>query len=622
MATDTTTIAERDFIDGYISEEASLPRGTGRRTPSKSMQKVRVAGGRNSSLYLAHSYHTKVPPEAIQPFIEHFTRPGDLILDPFCGSGMTGVAATLTGRRAILSDLSPASIHLAWNHTRACDPKALAEGFATVEAAVGPRLTEIYRTTDDNGKPALIHWTLWSTHHRCPECRKGFQLWDVVDRKSGRLGPTIRCPHCARLIKRSTLTTKGSRPAWISGKTADGRRFEKAPSVADIKRALSVRKEDIQAWYPTTPVTADREMYIRCALQLQGIETVADFYTPRNLEALALLWQEIMRLSDERVRRALAFAFTNTAWHGTRMRRFNARGGQRPLTGTLYIPQLSSEANVLEVMRNKISSLQRYYRSFRPRGPDVAIRLGSAAQISAIRNDSIDYVFTDPPFGSNIFYADCNLIWESWLGRLTDATQEAVVNRSLSRSAGGKSLSDYAGLIGDSMREIARVLKPGGWATVVFHNTDAEVWQAISDAAVSAGFSFHEAASLDRLQQSPKGYKGRSGEEDVAHFDVVFNLRKPAKKVRAPRPRKGIKPDLGSILVKLVADHPEIARRGLQGVHAELMRRLASSGRGEFVDYATVRSIWEEMQLGGTGRQHQLSKTFSRASRSAASRAR
>ena len=110
-------------------------------------------------------------------------------------------------------------------------------------------------------------------------------------------------------------------------------------------------------------------MYIRCALQLQGIASVADFYTARNLEALALLWQEIMAVADDRIRRALAFAFTNTAWHGTRMRRFNARGGQRPLTGTLYIPQLSSEANVLEVMRNKIDQLQRYYRSYRPRAP-------------------------------------------------------------------------------------------------------------------------------------------------------------------------------------------------------------------------------------------------------------
>src|SRR5215475_11163616 len=179
-----------------------------------------------------------------------------------------------------------------------------------------------------------------------------------------------------------------------------------------------------------------------------------------------------MAVADERIRRALAFAFTNTAWHGTRMRRFNARGGQRPLTGTLYIPQLSSEANVLEVMRNKIGQLQRYYRAYRPHGVDLpAIVLGSATDLAGIPDNTIDYVFTDPPFGSNIFYADCNLIWESWLGRITDVTLEAVVNRSLPIASGGKGLHEYSELMADSLREMARVLKPGGWATIVFHNT-------------------------------------------------------------------------------------------------------------------------------------------------------
>jgi hypothetical protein len=387
-------------------------------------------------------------------------------------------------------------------------------------------------------------------------------------------------------------------PAWIAYETAEGKRAEKAASPEDVERALSKWREGSGVWHPDTPIGSEREMYIRCALQLRGIASIADFYTSRNLQALALMWQEIMRVSDDRVRRALAFAFTNTAWHGTRMRRFNARGGQRPLTGTLYIPQLSSEANVLEVFRNKIGQLQRYYRSFQPHGVQApAVQLGSATQLSSIPDGSIDYVFTDPPFGSNIFYADCNLIWESWLGRLTDMASEAVVNRSLSVEKGGKSLETYAGLIGGAMREMARVLKPGGWATVVFHNTDGAVWQAIRDAAEQAGFSFHEAASLDRRQQSHKGYKGRSGIEDVAHFDVVFNLRKSAVSAgnlqrAGQRPKASV--DLPKLIAAIMKDK-KLAMHGLQGVHAEVMRRIASNGSNVFVDYSAVRTIWEPL---------------------------
>ena len=75
-----------------------------------------------STTYRAHSYHTKVPPSAITPFIEAFTNPGDLVSDPFCGSGMTGVAALEVGRNALLSDLSPAAVHIARNYTAPCDP--------------------------------------------------------------------------------------------------------------------------------------------------------------------------------------------------------------------------------------------------------------------------------------------------------------------------------------------------------------------------------------------------------------------------------------------------------------------------------------------------------------------
>lgn len=591
--------SHRDFISGYITPNEGLPHGSGSVPVTKPLPNLRVTGGRNSTFYLAHSYHTKLPPEVIRPFIEHYTLPGDVVLDPFCGSGMTGVAAALSGRRAILNDLSPAAVHLAWNHTRPCDPDALAEGFSAIETRLQERFQNLYRTTHTDGQPAVIHWTLWSAKHRCPFCSNKFLLWEVMDRTSGRLGNVITCPRCKKLIRRSELKTLESVPAWISYETQDGKRFEKIATEDDIKRARAHRRESIVTWFPNTPVEADREMHIRCALHLRGVSTVADFYTSRNLEALSLLWHEISSFPNERVRRALAFAFTNTAWHGTRMRRFNARGGQRPLTGTLYIPQLSSEANVLEVMRNKIGQLQRYYRGYHPQGVDLpAVLLNSATNLSEIPDCSIDYVFTDPPFGSNIFYADCNLIWESWLGRLTDVAKEAVVNRSLSVDKGGKSLTSYAFLIENAMREIARVLKPGGWATVVFHNTDAAVWRAIQDAANSAGFVFHEASSLDRQQLSHKGYKGRSGSENVAHFDVVFNLRKSKSKTKS-RSRQNKKFDLAA-LIKSVARDTVAVKRGLQGIHAEVMRRLASREKTAFVNYADVRAIWEEIRMSET----------------------
>ena len=588
---------ERDFVAGYLDADTPLPTTSGSAVPAAPPTKRSVVGGRNSSLYLAHSYHTKVPPEAITPFIEHFTQPGDVVLDPFSGSGMTGVAAALAGRCAILNDLSPAAAHLAWNHTQPCLPADLKAGFQKIEDALAARFAEIYATTDEDGAPAQIRWTIWSTRHRCPNCSKEFLLWDTVDQSSGRVGRGSTCPRCLAQFDRRRFEVIENVPAWISFQRQDRTRGLKSATSEDIAAAQSYRREDIHSWFPTTPLGPDREMFQRCALHLQGVRTVADMYTARNLLALSLIWAEIQKIANPRIQRALAFAFTNTAWHGTRMRRFNARGGHRPLTGTLYVPQLSSEANVLTVMRKKIGQLGTFYRSYTPTAAALPrVLIGSATALDTIASNSIDYVFTDPPFGSNIFYADCNVIWESWLGRVTDPTLEAVVNKSLGEAAGGKTLETYAELMAGAMNEIARVLKPGSWATVVFHNTDAQVWSALRDAAATAGFQFHEASSLDRQQQSHKGYKGREGKEDVAHFDVVMNLRKPGGEAHADYAAPVSEADLAE-LIKQVARDPAVAANGVQGIHAEVMRQLISRGSPWFPDFSDVRRLWAERTL-------------------------
>jgi DNA modification methylase len=54
-----------------------------------------VSEGKNNPIYNAHSYHTKVPHPAIMRYILHYTQPGDIVLDGFAGTGMTGVAANL-----------------------------------------------------------------------------------------------------------------------------------------------------------------------------------------------------------------------------------------------------------------------------------------------------------------------------------------------------------------------------------------------------------------------------------------------------------------------------------------------------------------------------------------------
>lgn len=516
-----------------------------------------IRGGKGTPVYLAHSYPTKVPPEAIEPLIEHFTRPGDVVVDSFAGSGMTGVAAMRLGRHAYLNDLSPLAGHISRNVTTPCDADELRMAAGAILAASRDVLESSYRgRCTACGSWAELEWLLWGETVACPDCAAPVRLWDAgFDRARGIMPRLVRCNACKAEFSKQSASLIESAPVWarVSCRSCQ-RSSERSPLHSDVAVALESDLMPIKDWYPRVPVRNDREMYLRSALHIRGINEVADFYTRRNLRVLARLWNEILTWPNLRARQALAFAFTNTAWHGTRMRRFNARGGQRPLTGTLYIPQMSVEVNVARVFAHKIAQLGRFYEDWPTDPGRVHVHTGSATNLGQVPDGSADYVFTDPPFGSNIFYADCNLIGEAWLGQLTPTAKEAVVNRSLSVAAGGKTVNDYHGLMAEAFAEITRILKPRAWATVVFQNTDPTVWAALQDAAQSAGLTLEQAAMLDKTQHSHKGYKGRSGAENVAAFDMVLNLR-----------RDGISRPLRSALVReeRIAQAADFLRRHL-----------------------------------------------------------
>lgn len=491
-----------------------------------------VKAGKATAIYNAHSYHTKVPPQGIEPYIAHYTNPGDLVLDPFCGSGMTGVAALMQGRRVILNDLSSAAIHIAYNYCTPVDVTALRQEFERIKLAVKDEFDWLYGTICDRcGCPATIQYTVWSDVFECDRCSAKLILWDLaVNQETGKLQETFTCPECSKEQTKARLRWLCSVPMITKYDCPNCRphRSEHKTTKAEKERISEIDKMKLDYWYPNTPFDQSWEMW-RGVHRDHGITDISKFYTKRNLRALSRWWNEAENVKDKRLGSAIRFLITSTYRRSSIMTTWNIlRLGQASMSGTLYVPSLIVENNILDLLESKTKQIIAGFKAIQFRSSDKMVRVGSATSLDDIPDHSVDYVFTDPPFGSNIFYADCNLIWESWLGQFTDQSLEAVVHV---KHKNKNILLDYTRLMTEAFREMYRVLKPGRWASVVFHNSDDRIWQTILDAVETAGFELVEINSFDKEQLSFKGIRGAKGLEKVTNKDIVLNLRKPGPNI-------------------------------------------------------------------------------------------
>ena len=187
------------------------------------------------------------------------------------------------------------------------------------------------------------------------------------------------------------------------------------------------------------------------------------------------------------------------------------------LSGTLYIPTNSISYSAIFMFESRINDIARAMGLFDVHS-DVIVSNQSTTDLRNIPNNSIDYIFTDPPFGSNLNYSELNYLTESWLKVKTNNIPEAIMN-----PVQGKKLLEYQALMSKCFKEYFRVLKPARWITIEFHNSQNAVWNAIQEALLSSGFIVADVRTLDKKQTSLKQATSTS----VVKQDLVISAYKP-----------------------------------------------------------------------------------------------
>jgi len=167
-------------------------------------------------------------------------------------------------------------------------------------------------------------------------------------------------------------------------------------------------------------------------------------------------------------------------------------------SGVLYISSLPVEKNIFEGVRRKVETFKTAFATVSGSRSSVVVHNASSANLQ-LRDRSVNYIFTDPPFGDYIPYSEINQLSEAWLGKLTNRKEEIIVS-----SAQGKSVTEYGDLMADVFSEMRRVLADDGKATVVFHSAKASVWRALMEAYRAAGLTVRISSVLDKVQTSFK----------------------------------------------------------------------------------------------------------------------
>lgn len=381
-----------------------------------------------------HGYFTKQAWDIVQTYIENFTLPGDLVLDPFGGSGVTAVEAMMTNRRGINVDINPMAIFMVDALTTHVNQYELTKAFNEIKA----KYLKIEPQTDDDIREAILKY---------PQ------------------------PKPIKLAKGSDVPT------------------------ADL------------------------------------------LFSDKQKAQLGLLKHLILKQKDENVRKTLMLMFSglltkiNLTYHQSSDR---SEGRGNASAFAYYRYRIAPHPVELDVMRyyeirlKKIIEAKKELRPYINEHTEGNLKIvkGSATNLNFIPSESIDYIYTDPPYGAKIPYLDLSAMWNAWLD--LEVTEEDYENEAIEGGGHSKTKKEYNNLIAKSIQEMYRVLKFDRWMSFVFAHKDPEFWHLIIDTAERCGFEYVGAVPQKNGQSS---FKKRQHPFTVLSGQLIINFRK----VRNPK---------------------------------------------------------------------------------------
>jgi DNA modification methylase len=434
----------------------------------------------HTAMYLMHKWWARKPHNVVAEYIRHYSKEGEIVLDPFCGSGVTALEAVRLKRKIIASDLNPMAIFITEETLKPLDLDLFKSIFNELESKVQKEIDELYVT-------------------KCTKCKRQATITHVIWEMNKPVLIKYEC-HC-----RSDLQTK-------------------KPDKKDLALIKIIDATQLKYWYPKNKISEEGGA---TQAKSQGMSFYYELFTHRNLLAFARIFDEIQKVTDERVRSALKFTFTSSLAQGSKLVFVIEKRGRESgeveessdvgswTINNYWVPPKHFEINAWRCFEERFNKVLKgkdesnrelgYYQEAKSlkdlqSEKTALIAVKSAMGLSHIPDNSVDYIFTDPPYGGSIPYSGLTEMWMGWLDFSIEYDKEITVNEKI-----GKGFDYYHQLLYVSFSEMFRVLKPEHYLTVTFHNTDIKVWNSIIRAVMTAGFHLEKIIYQPPARPSAKG---------------------------------------------------------------------------------------------------------------------
>ena len=485
--------------------------------------------------YRMHKYWSRKPANIVREYIEHYTKPGDVVADPFLGSGVTFIESILSNRTAVGSDLSPISKHITIGTVSTVDIDALKKCFKLIENECRPQINELFSTLVKDEIREVSH-VVWESLAPCPSCQASVPLFETE--KVSRT--KFICPTCHDSVNITSSMVDGERMVEIWYTDSNGVRRTKTPDKLDLEKFSRIKKEDFDSAIKENAMFRSKR-----TLAHEGMG-VSDLFTVRNHHCLSILMNRIRKVKDENLRTTLEFIFTSSVAQASKLIAYRGglkSGGPAWTVSGFWVPRKHFELNPWDSFSTKFDKVCKAKEKFQEQydfNLDLAgswddlesstsanglLLTTSVTDLSQhIPDGAVDYIFTDPPYGDSVPYIEYCTIWNAWLGHPIDAEDEIIISDSEVRN---KDINDYASLLKDGFAECYRILKDGGWMSLTFNNRDVEVWKALIDALVDAGFTIVNATYQVPAVVPAKAQLSKSGS---GVGDIIVNVQKASKK--------------------------------------------------------------------------------------------